>query len=275
LSAVLPEKILLAAFQKYPNETIVLLGKAPDRNAKAILSIFQRQILEDQLWFALGNLLLEIKSPEFPLILMQDIKQSPITVYVRNSRFSLSRGLPGSGFKNIQPKNVPLNYPPIILYEISVEPPNPIVVVFKGPRNFYAVPWIINSGERYISDERRLPYLSDSSLSVEYRIRYQLEYLSSILGLPEAEISFNQIIHLDWKDSRHYKEEMRLQCSRILAINDRLTNRLRDRGLITASQAKNLGNSIALKIYDNREDKTVSLPDLGMNRVVIEKVFPK
>jgi hypothetical protein len=133
---------------------------------------------------------------------------------------------------------------PIILYEISVEPPNPIVVAFKSPRNFYAVPWILNPGERYISDERRLPYLADSSLSVEYRIRYQLEYLSSILGLPEAEISFNQIIHLDWNDSRHYKEEMRLQCSCILAINDRLTDRLRDRGLITASQAKNLGNFI-------------------------------
>jgi hypothetical protein len=276
MSAVLPEKILRAVFQVYPEEATLLLSQAPEQCAETIHSFFQQQqssLRPGRTWFALGNMLLEIKSPAFPLILMQDIKQAPITVYVRNRRSNYGPGPGSSGTFGIPSKMVPLNYPPITFYRLFLEPSNPVIVTFKGPRTFYGIAAVVNPGESSVFNADlplSLPGLSLPGISGDLD-QFRLEYLSSFLALPEEEITFSRHISLDWKGPRQYKEAMRLHCSRILAIYDRIINRLRERGLITASKAKTLGSNMVLKIYDERENKTVSLPDLSMNRVVIEK----
>jgi hypothetical protein len=95
MGAALPENIIN---NLNSNDAIMLLAQAPKDYANAILFRFKSETNSVR-WIALGNLLLEIKERRFPLVLMEDMKVVPVTVFVYDPgwRGEGRGGGPGTG----------------------------------------------------------------------------------------------------------------------------------------------------------------------------------
>ncbi len=161
---------------------------------------------------------------------------------------------------------VPLGYPPVTLYSFSVHPTPDASIVAKGPQTIYAVRSVVNPGEsaRIGNDGG---FISDYWESNSYR----LEYLSSLLDLPEDDIQFNKYFSMVWYGPAQYAQDITLLCSRMLNKYDRILALLQDAGLISRSEAETLESSILVNLTDFRKDKKIKLPEINLNRVIIKQ----
>jgi hypothetical protein len=257
MGAVLPESTLRKFFRYYHNEVAIIIAAAPEKYTEMMLSIFREKLSGDW-WFAVGNMLLNTRTPEFPLILMQDMKQIPLIANVGGA----SGGSWSGACRFI---TVPSNYPPVIAYSLWDFPHPDVTITFEGPTTVYAIPHVYNPGYQY-------EYCTDDSLAhgLDPNLHRQ-RYLSSFLELPEDDITFSKRFTVYWEGPEQYKEVLTTRCNKMLTKYDQMVGLLLRRGVLTESQAESLKCTISLKIYDTRLDKSVPLPEFSLDRVVIEK----
>jgi hypothetical protein len=285
MGAILPENTLKEIWGSYPNEATILLARAPRKYVKTILSYFTEQGICFR-WLALGNLLLESKEPGFFLALMKDMMVIRVMAFVRDKE----EGRGGSGGSGAYTLTVPASFPPVAVYEIStsssyathiiknsqnaIQPipdfssfkgPLNVIHTFKGPHNAYATRWIIHPGESGMISHNSYFFVGAWDPNP-----YRLDYLSSFLKLPKDDITFSKVFDVSWRNPKQFTEDMGLHCSRILKKYDHMVALLRDKNLITPSEADMLKSSISLEIYDRRRDITVALPDISQNRVIVK-----
>jgi hypothetical protein len=264
MRADLPTSLLAEIYGKYPDETTILLAQSPENHIDLILSLFQNQGVSAR-WLALGNLLLEAKAPGFPLALIQDLKRIHIVVSVRDPT-DRGGGFGGGWGQGAGDFNVPIGYPPVTVHNFSDRSSPDATVIAKGTHSIYATQTIIYPGE-----SARIGngggFIADYWESNAYR----LEYLSSLLHLPQDDIRFNKYFTLDWNGPIQFMEDVTALCSRILEKYDRILARLQDDDLISRADAETLENSILVKFNDVRRDKNLELPNINLNRVAIDK----
>jgi hypothetical protein len=264
MRADLPSKTLAAIYRRYPDETTILLAQSPQRHTDLIISLFQGQGVSTR-WLALGDLLLGAKAPGFPLVLMQDLKQMHITVSVHDPN-DAGGGIGGGWGEGIEDFKVPIGYPPVTVYSLSDRSSPDAGIIAKGPRTIYAIKAVINPGAS-ARIQNGGGFISDYWESNAYR----LEYLSSMLDLPKDDIQFNKHFTMVWNGPAQFAQDLTLLCDRILEKYDRILALLLDADLISRSEAETLESSIFLKFSDFRRDKNIELPEIDLNRVLIEK----
>ncbi len=264
MRAALPAKILASICDRYPNETTILLAQSPQDYTDLTLSLFQKQGVSAR-WLALGNLLLQTKAPGFPLVLMQGMKQIPIVISVHDPGDG-GGGIGGSWGQGVGNFTVPVDFPPVAVYDLSDRPDSDATAIAAGPHTIYAVKTVVHPGEsiRVLN--------GGGSIADYWEINaYRLEYLLSFLALPGDDIRFNKYFSLDWRGPGEFAEEVRSLCSRTLQKYDQILTLLQDRNLVAPTEIKTLEGEISLRITDFRQDKTVAVPNIHMERVTVEE----
>jgi hypothetical protein len=207
-------------------------------------------------------MLLKTQTPEFPILLLQEMKEIPLIVNV---------GGAGGGSLGLCKRLivVPSNYPPVTAYSFAGRPSQEATMTFEGPITIYAIPQVYSPGNQY-------EYCTDESLDlyVAYGTdpnRHRVRYLSSFLKLPEDGITFSKYFTINWEGPEPYKKALTSYCNKILDKYDRMVGLLLERGVIAKSQEESLKCTISMEIYDTRFDRTVPLPEFSLDRVIIGK----
>jgi hypothetical protein len=284
LGSVLSEEMMRTIYKGYPTEAVVIFSAAPENYRKLMLSLFQKETFSLE-WFALGNLLLKIKEREFLMLMMMGIKQIPIDISVFDIFPNEGRGFTGG--PGITPQKVPSSYPPCIYYALRAHSSSLITdsstdlqtyfpvtrdssvdLPFPGPTTVFAKRIVVHPGDAIFPEYVRSDFMRYIPPDI-YKFRQQ--YVSAFLELPAEDVSLEQPLVLKWEGKAQYEAALTGHCRKILAKYDRIIALLLDRGLIQPSQAKTLEGSISLKIRDLRKDKTMPLPGIILNRVIIEK----
>ncbi len=284
MGAALPEEIIN---KMYINDAIVLWAQSPQNYANAMLSRFANETNSAR-WLALGNLLLEIKERRLPLALIKDMKVIPVTVRVHDPE-DVGPGQGGSGGPGFISVKIPVGFPPLGIYYFMNAPfpipsaasargpddrrhsPNEVVHTFIGPRMVYVRRQMINPGDILSgsSDSAFWPYGDREFFWLaDFWNPLRLEFLSSFLNLPKDDIGF--YIDVSWSNQKQYIETVRSHCNRILQKFDHIMALLQDQNLISDSEADKYRVRITLNVYDNRSRKTVLLPVIHMDRVLIQ-----
>jgi hypothetical protein len=280
LGAVLPEEIMRRIYDGCPSETLVLFLAAPQNYRKTIMSLFQKETFSLE-WFALGNLLLKIKEKEFLMLMMTGIKQIPINVRVYDIV------VPEGGGGSLGPagnyQTTPARYPPYIYYSLRASASfnlfmyfrtassSNVGLAFPGPAMIFAERIVVHPGDSYFPENIWRYYKGFINYMPPDIYGFRQKYVSAFLDLPAEDVALEQPLWVKWEGKAKYKAALAAHCRKILAMYDRITTLLLDRGLIQSSQAKTLKGIIALKIVDSRKNKTVPLPNVFLNRVTIEK----
>jgi hypothetical protein len=267
LEAVLPESTLATICKRYPGEATILFSRAPEKYTNTILSLFTGHEVGSR-WLALGNMLLAIRTPKFPLLLMQQMEK--VSVYVTiEDLLPGGQGQGGSyGRGGMGPTTVPSNYPPVVFYSFSDKPNSSAIVTFKGPTAIYAIPAVVQPGDKYTSSYRENNFYTP--WDAENPNPFRVQYLSSFLELPNDDISFSKYLYMEWEGPEQYKEALRLYLNGITGKFNRMAGLLLNKGFITPLQANDLKIGIFLRLQDFRSDKT-PLPDAhSMNSAIYQ-----
>jgi hypothetical protein len=265
MGAALPEEIIN---NRYTNDAIVLFAQSPKNYANAILSRFTKETNTAR-WLALGNLLLEIKERRFPLVLIKEMKVVPVTVYVHDPDY-VGPGEGGRGGPGFNSVRIPEGFPPLGIYNFTNAAVPGAVHAFAGPRTVYVTRRMINPGYILSSSSDSAFWPDDSSFFWGPRSWNppRLEFLSSFLNLPKEDIYFH--IDVSWSNKKQYVEAVRSYCSRILQKLDHILALLQDQNLISGSEANRIRVSITLSVSDDRSHKSVVLPAIHMDRVLLQ-----
>lgn len=261
--ADLPTKILTKFYGRYPNEVTILFARSPEKNADAILPLFERERSVTARWLALGDLLLEGKAHDFPLVLMRQMQRIHLSITLTDLQ---EGGIGGSWGEGIDDLKVPIGFPPVCVYDLSNKPIRGSIVIATGTHTIYASRTIVYAGQG-ITIRNGGGLVSDYWDSNAYRF----EYLGSILGLAQNDTAFSEHLVLRWNGAKQFIADVRSHCTGILQKYELIAALLQKKGLIARSDATDLQPEIALRISDLRKDKAVPLPEIQLPRVSVEK----
>jgi hypothetical protein len=259
LDAEVPSEKLLPLYQLAPDETVILLARAPEQNAAALLALFDDETV-DARWFALGNLLAEARARGFAARLLAGLKLRA-TVFVYDSHGD--RGYNGGGGDacggSRHFESTPEGFPPAGRYTLSATPARGAVVVARGRRAVYYVRAAPGQGDA--------PYVPcDVVRGDEHRVEYLADLLRTTdddLGLPAR--SFREVVCRDARQCRGALAALRDETARAYA---EVLGRLAAAGLLDASEASTLKPDLTLDLYDQRDLRTFPLPEkLGGVRI--------
>jgi hypothetical protein len=260
----LPQEILTKIYSSYPDEGTILFAQSPSRYPRSILRLFQGERVNAR-WLALGDMLLEMQAPGFPLVLMQQIKRIDLYVSVIDPKQG-EGGVGGSWGEGIDELKVPIDFPPITVYSLSERPKRDAFIIATGPRTIFAIRTVVRPGGN-TTIRNGGGYLNgywDPNV-------YRLEYLSSMLAVPIDDIKFGRQTRIEWSGPEQFSRDVYSHCNQILQKYDRITSLLQDKGLLTPSDVSSLEPSIRLRISDFRKDKTRPLPEIQLDKVIVEK----
>jgi hypothetical protein len=249
LDAEVPAEKLLPLYAASADEVIILLSRAPKRNERELLSLFNEEI-QDARWAAVGNLLTEARAPGFAARLLSGLKVEA-SVYVYDWEGERGYGSDGSGGGGCGGAfHTPEGFPPVGYYALSTSGVRGSVVFAPGRKAVYYARTLRpdmcgeRSGRWLARDERRT------------------EYLAEMLGTTEEELKL---------DARPFREVVctdAQQCGRALAaLRDELVGahtralaRLLEAELLDPAEAAELKPDITLHLNDARDRRKFPLP---------------
>jgi hypothetical protein len=265
LGTKLPPEIVKMIYVRYPVEATLLFSRSPGEYADIILPLFEKEQIRIR-WLALGDLLSEAKSPGFAKLLMRQMQLIDLTVSVVDPHWG-GGGYGGScGHGGLEVK-VPEDFPPVAFYELSDRPERGSLVLAPRPRPVYALRKLIAPGERASVDNGKCVILPQSADPVPYR----QEFLSSMLDVYLGEIKFDTRIDVEWSNSKQFSKKVETYCQNILNKYERLKSLLLDKKLISPSDAKAMEAHLFLRFADFRKNKTHPIPEIHLDRVIVEK----
>jgi hypothetical protein len=251
---------VLPLYERFPDQVLIIMARAPAENGDALLSIAQRSG-RTVCWVMACNLLAETRAPGFAEFLLRSL-EIELNVVVsdkggvgsgRGSGFAIGCGASGQ---------YPDGFPPIAIYRLIDEPKRDAVVIAPGPHPvFYEreVYWLNSTNQR--SGGSR-----DQSVD---RNLYRMEYLAFLLNKGVEELKLKNFYHhtIIWAGSKHYTTEvMRLKES-IIKDFEHLKTTLVERELLSESEAEGLAPNLILTELDFRQNKSSPLPEVpGLNK---------
>ncbi|MBZ5500454.1 MAG: hypothetical protein LAP85_29010 [Acidobacteriia bacterium] len=260
-----PINVLTKLYESYPNEVTLLFARSSQKNADAILPLFEKEKTVTARWLALGDLLLEGKARHFPLVLMRQMQRIDLSIAVTD--FAGEGGIGGSLGEGIDEFKVPIGFPPIAIHDLSIQPKRDATVIATGPRTIYANETIVHPGES-ITVRNGGGFVFDYWDSNAYRY----EYLAAVLEeLPKYETAFRRHLNLTWNGQKQFIADVNSHCSERLQKYDLILSLLQKKDLIAPSDARTLQPKIILNISDFRRNKAVPLPEIHLPQVTVEK----
>jgi len=253
LDAEVPSEKLLPLYQLAPDETVILLARAPERNAGALLTLFADETT-DARWLAFGNLLGEARAGGFAARLLAGLEMhATVFVYDRKAERGYNGGYGGGcGESRHFFEPTPEGFPPAGHYALTASPARGAVVVARGRRAVYYV--------RTVPGQGGVPYLPCEDVQRDdHRVEYLAELLrttSDDLGL-EAR-AFHTVVCRDERQCSRALAALRDETARAYA---EVLGRLVRDGLLDASEASTLKPNLILNLYDQRDRRTFPLPE--------------
>ncbi|MCA1618918.1 MAG: hypothetical protein LC795_06320 [Acidobacteria bacterium] len=261
LDADVPPEKLLPLYQLAPDETVILLAHAPERNAGALLTLFADEMPSAR-WVAVGNLLAEALAKGFAARLLAGLEmRASVYVYDREGE----RGFNGGGGHGCGGSShfalVPDGFPPFGRYALTTTPLRGAVVVARGRHTVY-----------YVRAGPGRGLAADSGCEVErdaFRVEYLAELLRTTAERFELEArSFHEVVCRDERQCRRALADLRDEAARAYAA---VLGSLVGAELLGADEASGLKPDLTLVLYDYRERKTFPLPEM-LDGVKIELV---
>lgn len=254
LDAEVPSEKLLPLQQLAPDETLILLARSPEQNAGVLLTLFADEAA-DARWLAVGNLLAEARARGFAARLLAGLEMRA-TVFVYDSNGD--RGYNGGGGGGCGGGDrhfyepTPEGFPPVGHYTLTASPVRGAVVVARGRRAVYHVRTVQGQGD--------VPYLP---CEVVRRDERRVEYLAELLRTTIEDVglearAFHAVVCRDARQCRRALAALRDETARAYA---QALERLAGAGLLDASEASTLKPDLTFNLYDQRDRRTVPLPE--------------
>jgi hypothetical protein len=250
LDAEVPSDVLLPLYASSPNEVLILLARSPQENQGALLTLFTENEPPAR-WFAVGNLLAEMRAPGFAARVLAGLKiRASVYVFDREDHggFGTGGGCGGCGYGVDWSPDAEL--PPVGYYALDYVPSRGATVVARGRHVVYYT--------------RALYPTQGAGGGCGFdRDAARVEYLAGLLYMEDDSLGFTAYPH------QEVTCEVPAGCKRALAgVRDEvarsygvLLGRLLDDGLLDAAEASQLKPDITLDITDLRDKKTFPLPD--------------
>jgi hypothetical protein len=267
LKADLSVEMLTNIFERYPDEGVILFALASRQKRPALLDILP-QPMPVVRWQAIGSLLAEARVPGFAALLMKQMQEINVSVTV--SETVISSGEAGSGLSGSSHRLVPEGYPPTAFYHLTDESAAGAVLLTPRPHPIYYERRMVEPGQA--SDIESGGWTISSHYG-DYRDPLRMEYLAMLLGQPVEDVRFDSkpLRALQWTGPETLEREIATICTKVLGDFDSLTARLSEKGLLSVSEAESIHARVHLKILDCRQDQSIALPELRMDRVIPEQ----
>jgi len=250
LRVSVPSDRLAPLYERFPDETLIILARSPSENSETLLSIAEQPGREVS-WVAACNLLAESKAPGFASFLLRSLKISvEIAVSEKGNRIvgsGVSWGSSGCGL----PFHVTNDFPPTFRYQLTQEPKRDAVVVAPGEHPVFYQRYPFGSGESF------------RDRGVE-RNRYCLEYLAALLGLSVSQMELRERYSksIAWSGIQDYKVEVISFRELVKGNFERLKRQCVDKELLSESEAEALKPNLIMTANDLRENKRPQLPEI-------------
>jgi hypothetical protein len=251
LGMTVPSDKLMPLYNKFPNEVLILLAKAPNENQQALLSIAQ-QAQRQAYWMAACNLLAESKARGFAAWLIKELKIEVRITVLDHEDGGTGTGI-GCGMIGIDASvPVPDGFPPTALYFLKESPERGAVVVAPGHNPIYY--------KRTVSDRR---IIADASFKSCNKNHYNhLEYLAALLNTTADELKLEAYPShsITWQGAEKYQRKMAQIQQQVKASYEQVIQRLLEKNLLTDSEADGLAPMVVVTIEDLRKNPSVPLP---------------
>ena len=251
LDAEVPAEALLPLYQSAPDEVLILLARAPDKNQPALLTLFNEDARNVH-WLAAGNLLLASRAQGFAARLLESLKiHASVYVYDREGEHDLSgSGFNGGGGCGGGGTGLDREFPPIFYYALDNSAYRGAIVLATGPHVIYYT---------------RALYPSSCPSSADWFDRdwMRVEYLEELLRGDKAVADFKSAFWQEvvCKDERQCRKALAGVRDEITRAHGALLRKLLDESLLDGAEAARLKPDITLDISDRRDRKSFPLPD--------------
>ncbi|HEX8284665.1 MAG TPA: hypothetical protein VF588_14970 [Pyrinomonadaceae bacterium] len=250
LDAEVPSEKLLPLYRLAPDETVILLARAPEPNARALLTLFAEE-MPDARWVAVANLLAEARPRGFAARLLAGLEmRATVFVYDREGE----RGYGGGGGRGCGGGDyfgpMPDGFPPAARYALTASQSRGAVVVARGRHTVF-----------YVRTGPGHGYAADGDCDVE-RDDYRLEYVADLLRTTVEDLrleahSYEEVVCRDARQCRRALADLRDETARAYAV---VLERLVAAELLDPAETSELRPDLTLNLYDERERKASPLP---------------
>jgi len=248
-----PSERLMPFYQRYSDQVLILLARAPVENKDALISI-ARQPRNVHFWVAACNLLTEIKAPGFTAFLLKDLKISIDITVVSQGRYGYGFGSGGGSIVGCGASvSITDGFPPVAFYRLKDEPIRDAVVIAPGIHPIFY--------------ERRLYYpgnpvgISESVTGID-KDRYTIEYLAALLDkrIDELELKAAYSHSIVWTGTEGYRQDVMRIKESVIGDFSQVKKHLTEVELLTTSEAEEVKPNLNIRITDLRRNKKYQLP---------------
>lgn len=256
LRVSVPYDKLMPLYERFPDETLIILARSPSQNSEALLSIAERPG-RGVCWVAACNLLAESKAPGFASFLLKSLKiRVEIAVSEGGNKGSMGGGSSSSIGCGVS--QVADGFPPTAYYQLTDEPKRDAVVVAQGAHPIFYQRQVIEPG---VTNQA---WMSSYDHSVE-RDRYCHEYLAALLDQTASGLELRERYSksIAWSGAQGYKVEVISLMELVTGNFERLKKQCVDKELLSESEAETLKPNLILTVNDLRKNKTPPLPEIS------------
>lgn len=250
LDAEVPAESLLPLYQSEPDEVLILLARSPEKNQRALLTLFTEDATNTR-WLAAGNLLAETRAPGFAARVLGGLKiEASVYVFDREGEHDTSGTGRNGGGGCGGSYSSGSEFPPVGYYLLVDYARRGATVLTSGPRVVY-----------YARETNSRPCTFDGWLD---RDAARIEYVEEILrGDGDELTNFSQSLwhELVCKDAAQCRKAFAGARDEILRAYDALVRRLLKESLLDGAEAAELKPDITLNVSDRRVRKSFPLPD--------------
>lgn len=251
LDAEVEAEKLLPLYPHAPDEVVILLARAPEKNAAALLSLFAEETPGAR-WVAVANLLAGARARGFAARLLAGLKlEATVYVYDREAERGYAGG-GGGGCGGGGGYGPTLGgFPPAGRYMLSTSGGRGAVVLTARRRTVYYLRTGAGGRDGY-----------QFGCGEVERDAYRLEYLADLLGTSVEDLGltaypFREVVCRDARGCRRALAALRDEVAQAYAG---VLGRLSGEGLLDAAEAEGLRPDLTLRLYDERDGKTFPLP---------------
>ena len=251
LDAEVPSEALVPLYASAPDEVLILLARSPEKNQRALLTLFTEDITNVR-WLAAGNLLAQTRAQGFAARLLGSLKiEASVYVYDREGDHRLfGGGGNGGGGCGGYERSFGGELPPVGYYDLTDGARRGATVLATGPRIVY-----YTRAQYQTACPSGSYWLDRDSLRVEY--------VKELLRGGEEVTNFDDSLwhEVVCKDAPQCLKALAGVRDQIRRAYDALVRRMLNEGLLDGAEAAGLKPDITLDITDAREGKSFPLPD--------------
>jgi hypothetical protein len=251
LDARLPAGVLRSYYERWPTQTLILLGQATD-GVPVLVDLLRTA--RGYRWYTLANLALQARAPGFAAELLSKVQ---FTLRVRVVIEDRGSGIGGGSFSGGVGDGIgvnPAGFPPNAFYRFEGSAGRGFVVLASGPRPVYY------SRAIYYQPQFPTSYTEISGPTSSERIDY-VSWLLSFQGSGRPGLRTEQTHSIQWGGPDDFVRRVSGFHDELVRSYERLVSALLRAGQLTGTEAEAIRTPrVELSVVDERLDRSQPLP---------------